>query len=303
MRSLLEQTSLKVHTTASGQIWMAPGDGAPQRCEAQLPAQWALQAVAQRASVVRLLGTQRNAPLIVALYERHKAGQLGPVELGTPQLLQDTDDDPAATLLCMRSRLDNVPASLGGWHAMTALDYATYRLCDLAAHDAQHPLVRRLGFIAGLNAGAVEDVLFEIRDPRWFVAPQRPNCIGKLGVYLGLSPHIAERAVATAGDGNVRVQRFRSVTGAWFAYDNAPAAEPGGFLLRDYWRRRHVDGKSHAAALLRTSQRFLIMLRLLWLDLAKPAHIGDPFFSPGSFFADAEELAWFTSWSRRDAHG
>ncbi len=152
-------------------------------------------------------------------------------------------------------------------------------------------------FSGQLDPEAVARLLLEIRDPRWHLSQQSPHRGGALNVFLGLYPE--KVCAALAGKAGAKETRCRLVLACWRTNASwqrkAVDCDPGYFLWRDYLEYCGRDRPSWFAPL-RTSQRFLAMLRGIWLDLLKGEHVHDAFFSPELFFRQAREAETFRAY-------
>jgi len=141
----------------------------------------------------------------------------------------------------------------------------------------EHPLRARLDFIPH-EPLAMACLIGLVRDPRWYVAPARPERISKLAAYLGVDP----ATVSAVADGTVvtRAQhRYELVRSAWFEPAMARPHE------RNFLGRAFLDHHEPLKAELRASRKFVAFLRHTWMDML--AQTSEPLFEP-TFLMDAE---------------
>lgn len=247
----------------------------------------ALQAAVQPYGALRMLGVRTSAPWICWAVERGYRMEVA----GVRAVRVGTATAPAAVL----SRMEDcrVPAAYGGWHVVTSVDLATYRMLtspDQAAVLAvQHPVMRYLLFIPGLDLAAVSRLLCEVIDPRWYVVPEHPYRVATLQAYLGVSPRNLWEL--RRGDARRRsTARLQLVRQAWVAGEHYPLTMPGNFLQRIY-----VRGGCTARSCLRACRRFVLYLHHAWLQVLHEASYGYPnqMFIPEAFFASPEEIVAF----------
>lgn len=282
----LSKTHTLFHVDAQGAVWRGR-EGMPTRASESLAT--FLDAVPRwRCDAVRILGTAENAPLILAAQASRAAGLLGSVQLGTPLLagVERERANPVRALLRAQEAPQR-PQCAGGWHELTHLELPSYRLAAAiyAARPREewlelymaHPLRARLDFIPH-DPMTMAGLVGLVRDPRWYVAPARPERISKLAAYLGVDP----ATVSAVADGTVvtRTQhRYALVREAWF--------EPAMMQRHacNFLGRTFLEHNDPLKAELRASRKFVAFLRHTWMDLL--AQTSEPLFEP-SFLLDAE---------------
>lgn len=283
-------------TTAEGVVWFAVGQARP-RSSGKAPFEFLEGSYCRDADEVRVLAMPQNSPLIRDAFA-HSLGTPCKVYLAGPSMVPAgaTAADPSEVVIAARAtagRRGPVPAeavggrpsSLGGWHLMRALEWQAYILAaavvegdvigDFDEEFADHPVLRRIAFAAPLDRTAALRVVAEIRDPRWFVDPDKPESPARLASYFGLGGARARN-----------VGRRLLVDDAW-GRDAAVAGEgdpddPRAFAVAHYRSRRDEYGEDAAAA--RTSRFFLEFIRRAWLEALHP-HVGDGLMAPDLFFA------------------
>jgi hypothetical protein len=224
-------------------------------------------------------------------------------------------------LMLARMRDFGWPPSLGGYHEVTPLDYASYLLAtcfqfDLATPERVdqvlrgHPVWRAASFIPHLDWLRLGELMGVILDPRWYTrwdedadeydprdyVNAEEKDAARLNLYLGLDP--ATLAGARMGRDGGHAARARLVLSTWKTTDAPPrealADDPRYFLWRR-WRRYATAAKAD----LRVSQVFVDFLRRCWLDAIYMATINrgkigrpDGLFAPDHFFLPDEAAAF-----------
>jgi hypothetical protein len=235
-------------------------------------------------------------------------------------------------LMLMRMRDCAWPASLGGYHEVTAVDYPAYLLATYfqfniidAAHVDQaigdHPLWRYLGFIPHLDRMKLARLVATIVDPRWYTrwdvradewnprdyVAMTAKDAARLNQSLGLDP--ATMAQARLGHTHDYAARAQLVLDTWKTSEAPPpeacAGDPRYFL----WQRwRTYD--STVKADLRVSQLFVDFLRQCWLDVlymnaVRRGPVGKPdgLFAPEHFFRAVEAEAFRAHMKASETYG
>jgi hypothetical protein len=327
-----EDQVLKIHRVGDGPIWYLDGDKSARASDLGVH-DFPDGEVALGSSRVRLLGTAENAALIARFYARKAQGRLRSVEVATPLVGASRAERGNGPLMLSRMRAFAWPASLGGWHEVTPIDYAAYLLATYFQHDIaspervdqildRHPLWRYVSFIPHVDRMRFARLMAIVLDPRWYcrgdeVADEfhprdyvtaQDGDGRRLGHYLGLNPETFRAIRGSCGPARYE-SRCRTALAAWRT-TTAPPREaledkPGYFL----WRRwRTYD--SEVKADLRTSQLFIEFVRLCWLDvLYRDRHKGlagepDGLFAADHFFRrfPQEERAFLAHLGRRPRH-
>lgn len=284
---------LSVHTDTDGKVWFADGDRVP--IGSGLPAAGFVEALQSSSGRmrVRLLGTHANAQLIMLLHRCCHDG--GSLEVASPLIGGTPAEQVAPEEVLFRMRQCRLPASLGGWHKVSHLDYPAYALvhqyqlqsrfsAHVEAHLKVHPAWPALKFVSSLWPEYAAILLADVLDPRWFIDRRHTDRVGKLQAHLGLTP--ANMARAVAGDTSPGpVYRCRVTMLAWSG--QGPPTEtnsnrPGDFL----WRIFNANGGG-AKGFLRASQKFVVFLRHTWLQTLS----GHPeLFVPERLFKRPDEI-------------
>lgn len=260
-----ERDVVKLHTTPAGQLWWCDGELLPQISPRDIIA----NILRREKPVVRLLGIRENAYMIVKLHGLLPESG-GHVEVASPRVCDTKEEVRSPVISLHRMRQCMLPASLGGWHTVTAADIATYRLLaslydgvpagELVEDFKCHPVYRYLSFIDTLDISAAVKVVGRIVDPRWHVSLQHPESLAGLRMRMGVSPRCLQRLDADdiTTDGAIALN---DVLGCW--YGNRPCvskvASPGNFL----WRIM-TAGKSEANGKLKACGVFLSYLTRTW---------------------------------------
>ncbi len=292
MKVAKEIPTLKAQIGPGGEVHCA--DGTDRARGSGMPASEFAASAAGR--VVRVLASQENVGLVVALYQDGVT-----VELGRPpgtDWAAAADIGPHTTIHEMRQAVATAPCR-GGWHVMTALDYPTYAMADVFARSgpevdrelledlfAAHPAGHALTFIPHLDRMKVCRLLATVLDPRWYIDPDRPNSVARLKIYLGLVPGRRGRSV-------MRSARRSLVSGSWRTTPGVPrkAGDPGYFL----WRHFATCDGTPEQAYLKTDFRFLAYLRSVWLDSLYPT--ASRLFVPEYFFRDVKTSDAWRAWN------
>ncbi|TXH46334.1 MAG: hypothetical protein E6Q97_29780 [Desulfurellales bacterium] len=255
-----------------------------------------------RASAVRIFGERRCAPLI------SRAATAGlPVHVGAPCA------DYALRLLDTRLNIalgeSPQPRSVGGWHRLTDEELATYNLCSVidsgAGRDGirrallDHPAWPYLNFIDTIDQDAVAQWLALVIDPRFHIAPKRPESVNRLCRYLQVVPATARVSLADSETHPFcqAVQRYRLTVKCWADWNNPPQQPlgPRQFLWRVFtatFVRKPPD-----VAAVRATQVFVRYARAVWLHVLAGAAAGrDGFFHPGEFFKQPDEVEAFRAY-------
>jgi len=298
-----DAAALKVHLDAEGIVWFADGMRVTVSSGMLVP-EFVQSIRDRRQPLIRTIGVGANAPLITGLFPLTKEGAR--IEVASPLICPTSRDrtDPHEALWRMRDV--KLPASLGGWHVVTNLDYISYSLVwevarcwdgNISEHAKMilenHPAYPYLSFITTLSPRYTALVLSLIVDPRWYIDPKHPDRVSKLQAYLGLMPKVIRKV--TAGDlRSSTAFRCHTVVRAWARRSNISDAErelPGSFL----WRIAESH-RSPERGLLAASQKFVIFLRHCWLQalVARTRYSGaEPLFAPDMLFRSTGEIRAF----------
>lgn len=246
---------------------------------------------------IRIRGASENVQLLATLMTA-KGLQPGlpSVHVCTPQL---QGPDPAALFAAMREL--NLAGSLGGYHEIDETDAPSYVLAAAMHNSAGHLTgeaaaclhIHRawpaLSFVAGLDETAAARMLSDMLDPRWFVSLNKPNSLGRLYGFLGLTPRNIADALAGRPPGCRQARRCQTVLAAWYPKFLPEAVEdPRGFLQRVVVAEP-VDHRIRG--FLKASRMFVAFVRGVWLHMMAPC--GRRLFVPKYFFAKPEEAIAF----------
>lgn len=317
--AVAEAQFLKVHRAKDGSVWYVEGAKAAVRSPLDVH-DFPDGPEAARSARVRLLGTWDNAPLIARFYAFKKQGRIASVSVASPMVGKTNGERGDPRLMLSRMRAHPWPASLGGYHEVTGLDYAPYLLATFFQHDLAspervgqalrgHPVWEYISFIPHLDPMRVAYLLASILDPRWYsrwdadfdewnprdYVKASSKDENRMNAFLGLDP--ATMAAARRGKDKGHEDRCRAALAAWKTRDVPPPAharDPRYFL----WRRwRTFD--SEAKADLRVTQIFVDFLRQCWLDaiymgsgIRGASGRPDGLFAPDHFFQPGEAAAF-----------
>jgi len=294
----------KLHTAVDGKIWYARGVDAVTCSDREIDDFLKLPLASGFGNIFRLLGVAQNAELIAALYTRRKHNEVRAVEVAGPNSLPggSASDNPVLTILQLRALIASSAA--GGWHEVTMSDYPTYALIarlqrnhatfDEAAENylRLHPVYYALSFIPTLCSLSLSQLLVSIVDPRWFAHPELRDSVGKLFLFLGLTPSVQKKVSDNkALIKSARAIRAAHVMNSWKTTDpdDIDIKKPENFLYR-IW---HEAGGGWRGDL-RASQAFVRYMRDNWLaGLDKRVGRADGLFAPDIYFKTPEEMVAF----------
>jgi hypothetical protein len=295
-----DESVIKLHTAADGNVWYSRGIGAAKNSGLNA-AGFLLSPAANGVGLAfRLLGIAQNAHLICALYSRRYKGEVRTVELAGPNILDSREELQDAELVLSRMRQATLSPACGGWHPLTISEYPTYGMMtrmlankDMLDESAQsyfhmHPAYVALSLIPTLSVPAAAQTLINIVDPRWYIDRRRPDRIKKLELYLGLTPAVQDKVSSNSPLTKAREFRCRAVLQSWQRVSPADAdtKDPANFLCR-IW---HAAGGA-ARGDLRASQAFLRYLNDNWLvGLETRKGRKDGLFAPNLFFKTPAEV-------------
>jgi len=253
---------------------------------------------------VRVLGSARNAPLIIALH-REATSQRFSLQVSSPRVCSRADfSNPEIVLHRMQSVAG--PASTGGWHEVSEADVASYALANsvleakgIATADAvallpRHPTWQAISFLPTAQQSYAALLLSAIVDPRWFIDPGSPSKLSRLYEFLGLSKRNFELLHSGHVPSDPSAHHGFSAAGiAYMAWSgNAKLAKdeigkPANFL----WRVMKSFGGAARGKRMAT-QLFIKFLRGVWIDgLTSIGH--EPLFVPKYFFQNEDEVSAF----------
>lgn len=297
-----EDTVLKLTISPEGEVWYLDGDRLPKRSGFDRD-KFLDSPIRRRAERIRVVGMPSNANLIAHLYTLKARDELSGLEVCSPLVCSAAADrtKPEVTLFNMRQWA--LSPSVGGWHEVTAQDYAIYAMvAQLVAGDLkrameflpEHPVTLAAQFVC-CDSVALTKLLGAIVDPRWFVDPDNPDRLSKLFSFLGLDP-ATERA---SGRRSAYRERNQLVASCWRSGpEQGSDGKPGP---RSYFHRYHrelIEGKEVGwKADLRTAQRFVAFLRQVWVDAIYPMPNPwmEPLFETERFFRRGADAMAFDS--------
>jgi hypothetical protein len=299
--------ALKVSVDAEGLIWYSIADQPPIFTRKSLVS-FLLNPLSKEISKFRVMGTQGNVELILALFLRILEQETGSVEVCSPLACktQKEREDPIRLFLAARSI--NQVSSLGGWHNFNKNDYPTYALSQhLTRTKGQvddharrllktHPNWAALTFIPHINMDACCKLLALILDPRWYLTPTNPNRGSKLRSFLGLD---IKTLLGVIGKGPIQRyhERCKLVFDAIQGNTSRSSINNPAFFLH---RIMAVNPDKRVIGLLRAMQTFVEYLRLTWLAaLGSGKHQNEALFVPEYFFKSKEETDAFLQHMRR----
>lgn len=235
-----------LHSTTTGELWAAVGHGQPYATGFRHMAAVQFVAGLEDVAVVRVAGLQRQATMIVLLFD---AGL--PLQLASPALVRQLATASEAILQMQQWLLS---PSLGGWRIATREDRLVYAMADAGLYVLVdlHPVWRAWSFIEGISEAAAGQFMATTLDPRWFVNPAKPDRIAKVQAWW----HGASRASV--------------VRRVWAGQRPDDLQQPGAFL----WQRSETRD---AAAADKLCVAFLVHT---WRDAVRPATTTESLFDP-----------------------
>ena len=266
-----DNVALKVHTARDKTVWFADGDLVPIATGVAVDTFVKRLATGRPAANLRVLGTADNATLIVALYQRFAHGG-GCVEVASPLICETAEERQDAAIVLYRMRQCVLPASVGGWHTVSPLDYPAYAISAQFQKDNDHDHIQRLlethpawhdlQFLPNLSYSHCARLISEIRDPRWYIDPVHPERVGRLRSHLGLCPAMQEQVYEERAVSRL-AQRCQLVRDCWRTTVPTPEmlARPEYFLWRVYFG---VGGGARGE--LKASRAFIAFLRHTWMQ-------------------------------------
>lgn len=267
-------------TDASGRVWFAGGNTRPEDCGVAapyfVPNFFSTDRDVSRTRF-RVIGSHENVALINALLQSDRRPI---VELGTPMVCPASHDRKKPELLLYRMAGLEFPPSAGGWHLADYMDRLVYATAadPTTADIRRHPAYVACTFARNCDRVSLQRLMCLILDPRWYVDPNHPDRSQRLFSFLGLDPRTMAGAIGL-GPKRRYSPRAALVLDSW-GY-RKPPAEP--YHGRDFlWKA----GAPHRGIkkYLRMSQRFVTLLRSVWLDAVSHQEV----FVPEYFFRDSE---------------
>ena len=190
--------------------------------------------------------------------------------------------------------------SLGGWQAFETATLSIYELAACIYNNdddlekagrisddlVRTPLWHRLTFVCpSLEQGdpaageALGHVLSEIRDPRWFVDPEKSDSLAKLYTRLGLGNYATKE----------QAQNRAAIDALCVPPPGTHRNElrhPRRFLWRAY--ATYASEFEPARAALQTGRVFVKFLQGVWLHwlYETTPWVGEPLFVPAYYFSD-----------------
>lgn len=262
-----EAQIVKLHL-ADNQLWCADGLASP--IEVPDRSGFVRELSMKEHVHLRVMGTRENAPLICQLYEQLCGPcRTGKLEVASPAvcLTEQERKDPSIALYRMRQY--HLPASLGGWHTVSELDYPSYAITTQLDRDGvvtdhtrklllTHPVYHDMMFLPRFDSDALINLIANIRDPRWYIDLDHPYRISRLKSYLGLSPrYIRQMLVGKVTD--IKTIRCQQVFHCWHGRVNHLPDNTNNFLWKPW-----INSQGTWKAALATCHKFLIFFTKTW---------------------------------------
>jgi len=285
---------VRLHTGDNGLVWLGTdndlGKETPFDTKSALDDKH-IMSVLSSSQVVRIVGTQRNAPLICRLYElQYGGGKLcnTKVLLFSPDAVCNTDD--VASTLDTLWRVPDSSRLSGHFHEMDKGDYIAYSLIKLVATEVPGPVsrkVRRLvpwhpawpacTFVRSLDVSEASRLLCDIIDPRWYRHLTHPGRFGRLYRSLGVTKENVH-AFIYGKPGGKHFDRAKTAIRTWYNDGLNKNANDCSNFLAVYLRKYPLPEAVH-----RGTQKLIEFIATFWLDSTRAYHpeLG---FDAGRFF-------------------
>lgn len=286
--------TFRLHTDAAGVVWYGR-DNLPALSSGEDPDGFVRRmAVPLRsAGVIRIVGSQQNARLIVVVQQlRQLKGISGRrLLLASPRAFGIGSATEILHRLWQPDLSCRVSAS---FHEMTQLDFASYLLADAVNTGtltpekslrliSYHPVWVALSFIPTLHLESACRLITAIMDPRWFRHDDRPSRLSCLNAYLGLTPTNVHAYLKRKIEYFRYADRFAIVADCWFKRATRDLREdnPANFLFRIVSAARNPE-----MGMLRACEKLVRFVCETWLaSLSKHYE-----FVPEMFFHSKEEI-------------
>ena len=228
MANTAASREIRLHTDRYNYVWLGRGGEVCQHLALPTSAIAALDEVKEARSV-RIMGSAANAGLIRDLYlarAAHSEAAVAQVQIGGFTSCAFGCQYLRAGVVLDRMQPGGAAASVGGWHAMSAYDYAVYAIIDLMTRKQGdywslvdellplHPAWPAISFLPKIKPRSFVQLLVEITDPRWHIDPCFPDSCRELYRYLGLTDAVVRAVILKKSQSSVRVQRAKLVFGA-----------------------------------------------------------------------------------------
>jgi len=289
---------LHLHVDNNNLVWCDTGHTTP--VNSQLNAlEFADKFAIPANTIVRLRGNKRNAALIVRLTLLKEKGLLRSVKVCKPDLVT-VNPTPEHALRFLR--LMNLPTSLGGWHEVDKVDLLSYALASVKQEDFantnlykqcwSHPVGVVTSFCGDKtldSALAVQAIVRDILDPRWFISTVNPNSHNTLESYLGVTPNTIKRISVNGTDPDnpkQHLSRVANLCSCWAGSISVKSLykEPPQISAFSTIYHKYLD---QAVGALRASQKFVKLIQAVWLQAVTPHR---ELFVPEYFFDNQEDL-------------
>lgn len=302
MKSETSNVSL-LHVDEDKKIWLSENNQMPVMCAGDY---YSLEPKLFREdSVVKLIASTDNIPLILSLYNKKLKGDIQSLQICSPIIAHNKKTEIAMMDTC---HWKGWPASLGGWHEFSEDDYPSYYLANYFATNSKlatlgvfdevlkaHPAWKGLSFISHLNMDKCARLLATILDPRWFIDIKEPDKNSRIENFLGLKPSILSKTKSLSNSQSRQIRNCRLVLESWKMgrpTSDSEYNQPDNFL----WRIHALEGCNEKADI-RVSQVFITFLKAVWLDAiyckSKTSLYMDRLFVPMYFFNKQDEIDAF----------
>ena len=316
MGALTDETNtLKLYTSLDDEIWYVAGSGMPKPSSYSYSEFCSKIRLANKKSVVRLVGSFKNSKLIRSLYLHKQAGDISGLQVCSPQVETVNIDEYSPEKILMNMRRWKYPSSLGGFHEVDAHDFIVYSMAHLLNSEKPskqltekililyktHPLHKVLSFVPFFNQELCAKILAITLDPRWYVDMSNPERLNKYYMWMGLGwiKTPSDDAIVPGVDfAGSKADRRKIVVGAWQNNLTRDVNWKNNFLAVTYGKGRKIfndkrknSDSSFDEADLATSHKFLSFVNLAWMNLLYPMPNPwmEPLFVPDLFFSSEEE--------------
>ncbi len=301
-----QDKTIRLHVADDGRLWYGTAKlfaestdtGVPEFLAGQRPSGVELA----EASAIRVLGTRRNAALILELRKRYATGPT--IMLASPQMFRTKEarHDPESVMAALWQP-DTSCRLPGYWHKLSDTDLITYAMwaeyektkqitARILALAESHPAWMAVSFIPEYAAESGARLLMAILDPRWYTHALKPHRFSKVHAHLGLTPRNA-RALLKDDPPDRHYERAGAAFTAWYNVNSVQVYTTGGASTAAHflWRLfRHKP--SDVRGLIAATKKLVELISYVWLE-AVSSSPGERYFQPESFFHSVSECQAF----------
>ncbi len=318
MGALTDETNtLKLYTSMDGEIWYVAGSGIPKPSNYSYSELCAKLRLANKKSIVRLVGGFNNSKLIRSLYLHMQAGDISGLQICSPQVEFVNLDEYSPEKVLMNMRKWKYPCSLGGFRDVDASDFIVYSMAHLLSSEPSskklteklmilfrtHPMSKVFSFVPFFNQEMCAKLMAITLDPRWYVDFSNPDRLYKYHSWMGVGSLKASPDDPSLPDysfAKTKADRRQIVLGCWQNNLTKDVNWKDNFLsvtyskvktmLKDSGIRKETGDFDEAD--MATSQKFLSFVHGSWLNIMYPMPNNwmEPLFSPELFLSSDKEV-------------